>query len=78
MMSPDRNPPLIPLFGRNVRHSSAPAKSCSAIARSGGQGCGQRRLVGPVEAHTDWFGYRFLDLLIACPNTARTIASSLR
>jgi hypothetical protein len=37
-MSPDRNPPLIPLFGQNVRHSSVPAKSCSAIARSGGQG----------------------------------------
>jgi len=34
-MSPDRNPPLIPLFGQNVRHSSVPAKSCSAIARGG-------------------------------------------
>jgi hypothetical protein len=38
IISPDRNPPLIPLFDQNVRHSSVPAKSCSAIARSGGQG----------------------------------------
>ena len=31
----DRKLPVIPLFGRNTRHSFVPAKICTAVARSG-------------------------------------------
>jgi hypothetical protein len=34
----NRKPSVIPLFGQNTDHSSVPAKICTAVARSGGQG----------------------------------------
>jgi hypothetical protein len=59
-MSPDRIPPLIPLFGQNVRHSSVPAKSCSVIARGGGQGWLQSRpdSASPLTAASTMAGLR--------------------
>jgi hypothetical protein len=65
-MSPDRNPPLIPLFGQNVRHSSVPAKSCSAIARGGGQGWSPSRpdSASPLTAASTMAGLRPLGTVI--------------
>jgi Transglycosylase SLT domain len=42
--------PVIPLFGRNTRHSFVPAKICTAVARSGGQGrpSGRRASASPL------------------------------
>ena len=34
-LPPDRKLPVIPLLGRNTRHSFVPAKICTAVARSG-------------------------------------------
>ena len=49
-MPVDRKLPTIPLFGQNLGHSSVPAKSCTAVVRSGGQGwpSGRRVCASPL------------------------------
>jgi len=45
-------PSVIPLFGRTTDHSSVPAKTCTAVARSGGRGrpSGRRASASPLTA----------------------------
>lgn len=49
-MPADRKLPVIPLFGRKMRHSSVPAKICTAVARSGRPGRlrGRRASASPL------------------------------
>jgi hypothetical protein len=54
--------PVIPLFGRNTRHSFIPAKICTAVARSGGQGrpSGRRASASPLTIACTMAALRFL------------------
>ena len=58
--------PVIPLFGQNTGHSSVPAKICTAIARSGGQGrpSGRRVSASPLTAASTMAALRSLGAML--------------
>jgi hypothetical protein len=61
-LSPDCKPSVIPLFDQHADNSSVPAKSCTAVARSGGQGrpSGRRASASPLTAASTMAALRSL------------------
>jgi soluble lytic murein transglycosylase-like protein len=53
---------VIPLFGQNTDHSSVPAKTCTAVARSGGPG--RRASASPLAAASTMAALRSLGTML--------------
>jgi hypothetical protein len=65
-LPPDRKLPAILLFGQNTDHSSVPAKICTAVARSGGQGwpSGRRASASPLTVASTMAAFRSLGTIV--------------
>jgi Transglycosylase SLT domain len=57
---------VIPLFGQTTDHSSVPAKTCTAVARSGGPGrpSGRRASASPLTAASTMAALRSLGTML--------------